>query len=70
MYKCLYCHKVYEENKSKLKCQDSHLGDLVFLPLFREDLSRLWSYVLQGNPEVLTERLSRTIRKYAIGEKE
>lgn len=59
---CFYCGKVYPTESKARECENSH--DIVFVPIFREDLNRLINFIASGDRNLLTERLSRTLYKY------
>lgn len=67
-YRCIICGKVFED-KSELKakekarhCEQNH--DMVYIPLMRSDVQRLWSFLMTGNRDYLTKTLVNTIKSY------
>jgi len=61
--KCFYCGKYFEDPQKARDCENKH--DVVFVPLLREDLNRLLNFIATGERQLLTERLSRTLFRYA-----
>jgi len=61
--KCFYCGKYYENPANARKCENEH--DVIFVPMLREDLNRLLNFIATGDRDLLTERLSRTLFRYA-----
>lgn len=59
---CNYCNKYYENTADWKACELSH--DVVFVPMLREDLSRLINFIATGDRDLLTERLSQTLFRY------
>lgn len=60
--RCYYCNKLYSTEQKARECENTH--DIVFVPIFREDLNRLINFIATGDKNLLSERLSRTLFKY------
>ena len=45
-----------------MDCEQTH--DIVYVPLLRSDLKRLWSFLFTPDPALLTETLKDTLRAY------
>jgi hypothetical protein len=61
--KCFYCSKYYENPADARVCENNH--DVVYIPMLKEDLNRLINFIATGERQLLTERLSRTLFRYA-----
>ena len=64
---CFYCQKRYPTEQEARECEKTH--HVYFLPLMKEDLNLLAHYIMTGNRELLTERLSKTILRHFRGNK-
>ena len=69
-YKCLVCSKVFKhklEARAKAMARDCEMNhDIVYIPLMRSDVQRLWSYLITGDKDLLTSTLVQTIKSYRI----
>ena len=61
-WQCFLCGKVHKNELQAVGCEKSH--DVVYVPLFREDLFRLLQFIMTKDNTILTERLMKTLRKY------
>lgn len=67
-FKCDICDKEYSSRSSEEakrlaeKCEKSH--DIVYIPLLKEDVRRLWMFLVSKNEDVLTKSLVDTLAKY------
>jgi len=61
--RCFYCQKYYENPDNARKCEKGH--DVIYVPILREDLNRLLNFIATGDRQLLNERLSRTLFRYA-----
>lgn len=61
---CKYCDASYYNELSAIGCEHNH--EIVYIPMFREDLQRLLQFLYLKDESLLTERLITTLRKYTI----
>jgi hypothetical protein len=61
-YRCQFCGKEYDRILYKDQCEKSH--EVVYIPVLKEDLSRLVQFIFTGDRKLLNERLGRTIMEY------
>lgn len=61
-WKCLYCGKTHSDREGVFSCLSDH--ELILLPLSRDDLHRLYTYVRRGNQDILSESLVKILGKY------
>jgi len=64
-YKCSYCQKEFAHPNDMDKCRLSH--NLVYIELTKEDLNRLNLFLFSGDTSLITETMSRSIRKAQFG---
>lgn len=62
---CIYCQHKYKTKDEAKDCAKSHEnGDIIIIPMLKEDLSILAHYIMSGNRQILTERASNVIMRY------
>lgn len=61
-YECSYCQKVYDTPALADACRDGH--DLIYLSVAKDDLRRLWQFLISKDEDLLTETLVRQLSKY------
>lgn len=69
-YRCLVCGEVFKnklEARAKAMARDCEMNhDIVYIPLMRSDVQRLWSFFITGDKDLLTSTLVKTIKSYRI----
>ena len=67
-YKCLVCGRVFAnkiEARAKATARECEMNhDIVYIPLMRSDVQRLWSFFVTGDRDLLTSTLVKTIKSY------
>lgn len=61
-FKCIYCDILYSDEAKAHTCVKNH--ELIYLPISKNDLSRLNQFFFIGDNELLTESLVRIVQKY------
>jgi hypothetical protein len=64
-WKCKFCSMTYKLETMALACEQAH--EVVFVPIYREDLQRLMQFILTKDERLITERLGQTLSKYSHG---
>lgn len=61
-YQCKFCERLYASLSEARDCEAGH--DIVYVPIERQDLKRLLIFLQTGNPEILSQRLLKTLNTY------
>ena len=61
-YQCDYCGKKYDSVEEATNCEIGH--DIIYIGISKSDFKALWSFMVTGRPEYITNSLERTLRRY------
>jgi len=61
-FRCLYCNVEYDTKEKAQACIDKH--ELVLVPISRNDLNRLQTFLLSKDEKLLTPSLVNIISRY------
>ena len=59
---CIYCNKFYDTQDKALECVDTH--KLILVPIAKEDLNRLLTFIYIKDSKLLSSDLIRIIQRY------
>lgn len=62
LFECEHCGSRHPDLQTATNCEINH--DIIYMPIPREDIKRLWAFVVTGNPEHITDRIQKLLRKY------
>jgi len=67
-YVCDICGSEYtsrKEEEAKRQAEECESGhDIIYLPILKSDVKRLWMFLVSKNEDVLTKSLIDTLSKY------
>jgi methionyl-tRNA synthetase len=68
-YVCEICGAIYSLTKHgynhAVSCEESH--KVVYVKFYKEDLFKLYMFLMSGDESLLTESLMKTLTKYSRG---
>jgi hypothetical protein len=62
LWKCTYCEREFNNSAKADACFEDH--NLILLPIAKEDIKRLITFIYVGDPEILPQRLIKTLMKF------